>query len=47
MDELLAGSGEPVVLKQGHPGFEIKLAFLIRELELVLPEAVAVGWENV
>ena len=43
MNELLAGDGEQIILKQGQRVLRSELAFLIRELELVLPEEVAVG----
>ncbi len=43
MDELLAGAGEQIILKQGQLVLRSELAFLIRELELVLPEEVAQG----
>ena len=41
MDELLTGAGERIILKQGQLVLRSELAFLIRELELVLPEEVA------
>ena len=43
MDELLSGGGTDVVLKSGQSIQRSVLAFLIRELELVLPEVVANG----
>ena len=43
MNELLAGDGQQIILKQGQRVLRSELAFLIRELELVLPEEVAVG----
>lgn len=43
MDELLSGGGKEVILKSGQSIQRSELAFLIRELELVIPEAVANG----